>query len=90
MKFNVGDRVMHKPAAMMGSLTSALPPRRKLGTILSIEYRQNKRGSMMPWLQIKWDQSPLRPEWTMTMRIAPAPNEEEITKVEANEREKYN
>ena len=81
---------MHKPSSMMGSLSAALPPRTKLGTIIAIEYRSNKRGSMMPWLHVQWDQSPLRPEWTMTMRIAPASNEKEIAKVEANEREKYN
>jgi len=44
----------------------------------------------MPWLQIKWDQSPLRPEWTMTMRIALAPDAEAVAKVIENEREKVN
>jgi len=89
IKFKIGDRVMHKPSTMMGSVSGALPPRTKLGTIVAIEYRSNKRGSLMPWLQIKWDQS-FRPEWTMTMRIALAPDAKAVAAVEANEREKVN
>ena len=90
IKFKVGDRVMHKPASMMGSLGGALPPRTKLGTIIAIEYRSNKRGALMPWLQVQWDQSSARPEWTMTMRIALAPDAEAVAKVIENEREKVN
>lgn len=88
-RFKEGDRVLHKPAAMMQSLTEALPPRTKLGTVEEIAYRASRNGSMMPWLKIKWDGSH-RSEWHMTMRIALAPDQETIDAVVKNEREKIN
>lgn len=88
-KFKTGDRVIHKPNAMMSNLKGSLPPRLRLGTVLDIQYRTNKRGTPMPWLLIQWDGS-IRTDWHMTMRIDLAPNQEAIDKVVANEREKVN
>ena len=89
LRYKEGDRVMHKPTTMMGSLAEALPPRTKLGTIEEIAYRSNRRGAQVPWLKVKWDGSNI-PEWHMTMRIALAPNQEAINAVIQNEREKIN
>jgi hypothetical protein len=88
LKFNVGDRVLHKPAVLAAS-QSALPPRTKLGVIEEIQYKSNRRGASIPWLKIKWDSSCFS-EWHMTMRIALAPNQETIDAVVQNEREKIN
>ena len=43
LKFNVGDRVLHKPA-VLAAFKSALPPRTKLGVIEEIQYKSNRRG----------------------------------------------
>ncbi len=88
-KFKEGDRVMHKPNALMSNVKGALPPRLRCGIVQQVEYRTNARGTYMPWLLIKWDTS-IRPEWHMTMRIELAPNQEAIDRITANEREKVN
>ena len=72
---------MQKPSTLNGSVAKALPPRIKLGTVIEIQYRSNKRGSMMPWLKIKWDDTYAEPTWHMTMRIAVIKNQEDINKV---------
>ena len=71
LRFKEGDRIMHKPALRMG-VGAPLPPRIKLGTVTKSFYKENRRGSRMPYVEIQWDNSSAKPEVLMAHRVDPA------------------
>jgi len=71
-RFQVGDRVIHKPSPF-GQPKDATRSKHRAGVVMAVSYKKNKRGATQPWFTIKFDNSE-RMEQFMSARIAPEEN----------------